>query len=195
VRNWTSPAATAGSDKGGTVMTSTLESTPIAGPVPRENTVLADLVEAIETYPQTYLTIEIFEVNPEGPGTGVNAGEDVTFKVRVHNSGPLDVVDLTLLIESEDGATGVKYHDGNAFNPSMNSSPIGLVPGHMHDGEWVGTPEDHYHFEAGGVSHGKVDLVRVSVDAWNTNMDHPCKAHSDPVPSVGDTFAKSVLKA
>jgi hypothetical protein len=157
------------------------------------NTVLADLMEAIETYPQTYLTVQIFDVNPEGPGSGVNEHEDVTFKIRVHNAGPLNVLDLRFKVTSEAGADGVKYHDGTAFNPSMFSIPIELVPGHMRDGDWVESA-DHYHFKAGDVSNGKVDLVSISVDTWDTDMDHLTKGHSDPVDSVGDTFTKSVLK-
>jgi hypothetical protein len=176
-----------------------MSSSTLESPVPAQqgaqpaNTVLADLMEAIETYPQTYLTVEIVEVNPEGPETGINEHEDVTFRIRVHNSGPLNVLDLKFLVKSEDGADGVKYHGGTAFNSSMYTIPIDLVPGHMHDGDWVETP-DHYHFEAGDVSHGKVDLVSVSVDTWDTDLDHLTKGHSDPVGSVGDTLTKSVLK-
>lgn len=159
-----------------------------------QNTVLADLVDAIETYPQTYLTLEIFDVDPPGTGTGINEAEDITMKVRVHNSGPLNVLDLRLLIKSEAGADGVRLHDGPAFNPSLFSTPIDVVPAHMADGDWVETPE-HYHFRAGGVSGGKVDLVTASVDTWDADLEHPLKAHSDPVPSVSDTLAKSVLRA
>jgi hypothetical protein len=171
---------------------STLISTPV--PQGTQNTVLADLVDAIETYPQTFLTVEIFDVDPPGTGTGINEAEDITCKVRVHNSGPLNVLSLRLLITSEAGADGVRFHDDTAFVPSLVSTPIDLVPAHMADGDWVETPE-HYHFKAGGVSGGKVDLVTASVDTWDADLDHPLKAHSDPVPSVSDTLAKSVLRA
>ena len=177
-------------------MTSTLTSTPSAEQATQnQNTVLADLLEAVETYPQTYLTIEIYDVDPPGSGKGINAGEDVTFKVHVHNSGPLNVDQLTLLIESQAGADGVKLHGGAAFNPSLISTPIETVPAHMKDGDWVDPPDGHFHFKAGPASGGKIDLVRVSINTWDGDLDHIFKAHSDPVPSVEDTLNKNVLQA
>ncbi|HEV7654654.1 MAG TPA: hypothetical protein VGP36_07950 [Mycobacteriales bacterium] len=174
-------------------MTSTMEPA-IAAPVTPANTVLSDLVDAIETYPTTYLTVEIFDVDPPGTGTGINEAEDITCKVRVHNSGPLNVLQLRLLVTGEAGSDGVRFHDDTAFSPSLFSTPIELVPAHMQDGDWVETPE-HYHFKAGAVSGGRVDLVGVSVDTWNADLEHPLTAHSDPDPSVGDTLSKSVLRA
>jgi hypothetical protein len=174
-------------------MTSTLVSTP---PLPQatQNTVLADLMDAVQTYPQTYLTVEIYDVDPPGSETGINEREDVTFKVHVHNSGPLDVVDLTLLIAAQPGADGVKLHGGNAFNASLTSTPIDVVPAHMADGTWVDPPDGHFHFQAGAPSGGKVDLVKVSINAWNGSLGHILDAHSDPDSSVQDTLSKSVLK-
>jgi hypothetical protein len=174
-------------------MTSTLLSTSI-DPVQPANTVLADLVDAIATYPQTYLTVEIFDVDPPGVGTGINVAEDVTCKVRVHNSGPLNVLQLGLVISKAAGADGVRFHDDTDFGPTLTSTPIELVPAHMPDGDWVETPE-HYHFKAGGVSGGRVDLVTATIGPWNADLAHPLEAHSDPVPSVGDTLSKSVLQA
>jgi len=176
-------------------MSSTLESAPaVQQATQSQNTVLADIVDAIETYPQTYLTVEIYDVDPPGSGTGINEQEDVTFKVHVHNSGPLNVDQLTLLIEAQAGATGVKLHGGAAFNPSLTSTPIEQVPAHMRDGDWVDPPDGHFHFQAGAPSGDKIDLVRVSINTWDTEFDHPFKAHSDPAPSVEDTLSKTVLK-
>ena len=177
-------------------MSRTLASTPAGEQdTQNENTVLADLLAAVETYPQTYLTIEIYDVDPPGSGTGINAAEDVTFKVHVHNSGPLNVDQLTLLIESRPGADGVKLHGGAAFYPSLTSTPIDKVPAHMKDGDWVDPPDGHFHFKAGPASHGKIDLVRVSIDAWDGDLNHILNGHSDPAPSVEDTLNKNVLEA
>src|SRR3954452_12148141 len=118
-------------------MSSTLTTTSKPGIVPNPptiaNTVLADLQEAIETYPQTYLTVEIYDVDPPGSGTAINEEEDVTFRVRVNNSGPVDVTALTLLVEAEAGADGVKLHGGTAFNPSLVSAVFDKVPAHQKD--------------------------------------------------------------
>jgi hypothetical protein len=169
-----------------------VQSAPLSAP---PNNFLANMVEAIETYPQTYLTLEIYEVDPPGSGTAINEGEDVTFKVHVHNSGPLNVNQLTLLIEAQAGADGVMLHGGKAFNPSLISTPIDQIPAHQMDGDWIDPPDGHYHFKAGSATGGKVDLVRVSINTWDTDFNHPLLAHSDPVPSDNIVFSANVLRA
>jgi hypothetical protein len=177
-------------------MSSTLtKSIAVEQAAQHENTVLADLVDAIETYPTNYLTLEIYDIDPPGSGTGINEGEDVTFKVHVHNSGPLNVDNLTLLIEALPGADGVKLHGSTVFKSNLTSAAIAQVPAHMAADTWVETPEGHYHFEAGPHSDGSVDLIRVSIDQWDADLDHPLKAHSDPVPSDNAVFSHHVLKA
>ena len=175
-------------------MTSTLTSTTPTGTTTPPNTVLSDLVDAIETYPQDSLTVEIYEVDPPGPETGINEREDVTFKVHVRNSGPLEVLDLTLLIEAAAGADGVRLHGDSGFSDSVSSTPIDVLPAHMEDGDWVDPPDGHFHFQAGPPSGGKVDLVKVSINAWNGSLRHILEGHSDPNPAVGDTLSKNVLK-
>jgi hypothetical protein len=172
-----------------------LVSAPIQQAAQTENTVLADLVDAIETYPTNYLTLEIYDVDPPGPGTGINEGEDITFKVHVHNSGPLNVDNLTILVEARPGADGVKLHGSTVFSPQLTSMVIAQVPAHMAADTWVDVPEGHYHFKAGPHSDGEVELVRVSIDQWDADLDHPLKAHSDPVPSDNFVFSHHVLKA
>ena len=170
----------------------TVQSASLTAP---PNNLLDNLVEAIETYPQTYLTLEIYQVDPPGTGTAINEGEDVTFKVHVNNSGPLNVNQLTLLIEARSGADGVMLHGGSAFNPSLISTAIEQVPAHQQAGVWVDPPDGHFHFKAGSAAGSRVDLVRVSVDAWDTDFNHPLVAHSDPVPSHNVVFSANVLRA
>lgn len=174
-------------------MSSTLTDRPVEQAAKQANTVLADLVDAIETYPTNYLTIEIYDVG--APGGGINEFDDVTFKVHVHNSGPLDVTDLTLLIEARPGAQGVKLHGGKAVNPSLTSAPM-QVPAHMAADTWVDPPdpEGHYHLQAGAHSDGVVELVRASIDEWDCSLNHPLVAHSDPVPSDNFVYSHHVLK-
>jgi hypothetical protein len=177
---------------------STTLATPNAGtvlnPPTVANTVLADLQQAIETYPQTYLTVEIFSVDPAGTGSAINEGDDVTFRVRVHNSGPLHVDDLTVLVESEPGADGVRQHADTAFDDSLTSAVFPRVPAHQQDGTWIETPDDHYHFKAGSSTKNVVDLVKVSINTWNANLDHLLEAHSDPVPEANDVFSAKVVR-
>lgn len=178
-------------------MSSTL-ATPDAGaaanPPALANTVLADLQEAIETYPQTHLTVEIFNVDPVGTGSAINEGDEVTFRVRVHNSGPLNVDALTLLVEAEAGAEGVKLHGGAAFNPSLISAVFPTVSGHQKEGEFTETPDDHYHFKAGSHTSSPIDLVKVSINTWNADLDHLLNGHSDPDPAANDVFRAKVVR-
>lgn len=173
----------------------TPDTSGVVNPPHVANTVLADLQEAIETYPQTYLTVEIFNVDPPGSGSAINEGEEVTFRVRVHNSGPMHVDDLTVLVESEAGADGVKLHGGSTFNPSLVSGVFARVPAHQQDGTWIETPDDHYHFKAGSSTTNVVDLVKVSINTWNTSFDHLLEAHSDPVPAANDIFSAKVVRS
>ena len=112
----------------------------IVTPTPA-NTVLADLLEAIETYAETYLKVEIFDVNP--PGGVVDANEDVTFKVRVSNSGPLHVNEVTVLLEGLNG-TRVDARDRHPDSTGVRPDPGPLA------NDFVASPEDHYHFVVGG---------------------------------------------
>jgi hypothetical protein len=158
----------------------------------KENTVLADLLAAVETYPQTYLTVEIYQVQVDD-GSAINEDDELTFRVHVHNAGPLNVDNLTLLVEAQEGSTGVKLHGGKAFNPSLTSAVFPQVPGHQKDGDFIDTPDDHYHLKVGKATSTKVDLVKVSIDAWDANPDHIFIAHSDPVPSADDIYSHKIL--
>ena len=109
--------------------------------------------------------------------------------------GPLNVNQLTLLVEARTGADGVMLHGGSAFNPSLTSTPIDQVPAHQKDGDWTDPPDGHYHFKAGNASGGQVELVRVSINTWDTDFDHPLVAHSDPVPSDNFVLSANVLRS
>lgn len=155
------------------------------------NTVLADLLEAIETYAETYLKVEIFDVNP--PGNVVDANEDVTFKVRVSNSGPLHVNEVTVLLEGLNG-TRVRMHEWTGTQISMSTGVFDRIPAHSAN-DFVASPEDHYHFVVGGAKTAVTDLVRASIKEWNVeNFDHLFAAgHSDvPASGVNDVYSSSI---
>jgi hypothetical protein len=173
-----------------TAARSTAGAIPPATPT-TPNTVLADLVDAIATYPKTFLTLDIFDVS--APGGGINEFDDVTFKVRVKNSGPLDVVNLVLLVTAGPGAEGVKLHGQTTVNPSLRTAAIATVAAHQPN-FWVDTVEDHFHFTAGSHGPGDPELVRVSIDTWDANLNHPLIAHSDPDPSDFAAYSHHILQ-
>jgi len=156
---------------------------------PPPNTVLADLQNAIESYPQTHLTVEIYDVNP--PGGTVNENDNVTFKVRVSNSGPLDVDALTLLVKGLNGTT-VRKHSATVFTSTITSAVFGRLPAHQPDAP-VDTPDDHYHFTAPS-ARPLADLVDVSIKDWNADvLAHLFNSHSDPDPAAHDVYSSAVF--
>ena len=88
-------------------------------------TIITDLVQAIETYPHESLVLEIIAVDP--PGDAVNTGEDVRFRIQAANSGPLDVNDLTVLVEGLNG-TEVKKNGAAAVFVSSFTTVCRPVP-------------------------------------------------------------------
>lgn len=157
---------------------------------PRVNTVLADLEAAIETYPQTHLTVDIYDVNE--PGGAWNVGENGTFRVRVHNGGPLDVDGLTLSMLGENGSK-VGQHGWTSGQISLQTSVFPRVPAHMADDTWIEAPDDHFHLFVHQVLPANSDLLTVSVKDWNTSLDHLTMAHSDPSFAAKDVYRDEVL--
>jgi hypothetical protein len=157
------------------------------------NTVLDDLVDAVQNYPHTNLTIDIFSIGTVNGGDQINEGDEVAFHVRVNNSGPLDVLDLVLTIEAGPGATGVKVHDGKSFSTDpINTDPITKVPGHQAAGDWTELSTD-YHFLAGPATKSAVELVTVSVGTWDAGTDHIFVGHSRADSQAKDSYSHKVL--
>ncbi|MCA0296270.1 MAG: hypothetical protein LCH96_13380 [Actinobacteria bacterium] len=154
--------------------------------------VLQDLVTEIESYPHTYLTIEIIDVNP--PGSAINVNEDVTFTVQVSNSGPLNVRDLTLTVTGLNG-TQVKAPGAAApWGTEADSNPFDLVPAHQPNTPVVMTGSP-LHFKANRAWSTAKDLVSVTVGDWDTDFDHPLIAHSDPDTAAKATYSSTVAAA
>jgi len=154
--------------------------------------VLQDLVTEIETYPHTYLTVEVIDVDP--PGSAINVNEDVTFNLQVTNSGPLNVKNLTLKIFALNGtqvkAAGAAAQWGTvAFSNTFDS-----VPAHQPNNPVVMTGSS-LHLKATRSSTTAADLIKVSVDEWDTDLDHPLIAHSDPDPTANTVYSSTVSPA
>lgn len=157
------------------------------------NTVLSDLREACETYADKYLKVEIHAVNPEGGA--LNPGDTASFKVRVHNDGPLHLTGLTVLLSAEHNSVKVGRHGWADGQFSYQSAVVDTVPAHMLDGDWIDVPDendDHFHFwvhEQLPVS----DLVSVSVKDWNLDLLHLLDSHTDPSATAHDTYRAQVF--
>ena len=152
---------------------------------------LNDLVTEIETYPHTYLTPEIIEVDPSGDN--INAGEEGTFTLQLTNSGPLDVLNLSLLVT---GKHGTQVRQAGAadvtFGPTAISNTFAVVPGD-HPNAPVRMPGGRMFFKAPSTERPFTELLEVSVDTWDTDFSRPFLKHSDPDPSASTTYSDEVL--
>lgn len=156
-------------------------------------TIIDDLVDAIEAYPHESLTFEIVEVDP--PGNAINTDEDVPFRIQVANAGPLDVLDLTVLVEGLNG-TEVKNNGALSVYASSFTTSVGqfpTVPAHQ-GGTPVLSEGGRFSFEAPRTTKpAGTQLVRVSVAGWNTNFTHMLVSHSDPDTTAKATFSSAVV--
>lgn len=147
-----------------------------------------DMNAAIETYPETDVTIEIVDV--VFPGSALNAGEIGTFRVKVTNTGPLHLDGVTLRIKGLNGAT---VADNGAIAPFVSEFVTQELPRiNAHGGSQL-TVGSSLKFKAPARAQASRDLVKASLEDWDANLDHILLAHSDPVASVNDTYAVQVV--
>jgi hypothetical protein len=142
--------------------------------------VLEDLVQAVEDYPHSYLTIEVVDVIPK-KGTSINVNEQVAFRIQVTNSGPLDVTDLVLSVTPGENLVGQpigSVQNQGSTDPfvstGFDTDPILFpsLPGHKSNVPLVsgGKP---FHFKIDKeVNSTNQALVIVSVKDWKTSFDH-----------------------
>ena len=172
----------------------TVSDTTISPPTgtPAGPSLLQQLSDAIHDYPKDHLTVDIHSVNPvAADGDVINAGDEVTFRVRVNNTGPLAVNNLTLLVEAEAGATGVKKHGASSFQSNVVTPPIS-VPANQFEGTWTELPDD-YHFVAGSSTTQKIDLVKVFLWNWDADLSWMLTSRAGRSDETDDVYSHKVL--
>ena len=155
-------------------------------------TIITDLVQAIETYPHESLVLQIIAVDP--PGDAINTSEDVRCRIQAANSGPLDINDLTVLVEGLNG-TKVKNNGAAAVFASSFTTVVGQfprVPAHQGNAPVENTGGD-FHFQAPSTSKpAGTQLVRISVAGWNTDLNHAFVNHSQADAAANATYSSAV---
>ncbi len=154
-------------------------------------TILTDFTNAIESYPHEFLTLSIVEVDP--PGSTVNALDDVQFRIQVANSGPLNVLQLNILVEGLNGtlvkSNGAAAQWVSSFTVSGNF--FGDVPAHS-----AATPVvsggNKFHFKPSTSSSVSRDLLRITADEWNADLVHPLVSHSRADALANDVYSAVV---
>jgi len=153
--------------------------------------ILEDLEQAVEDYPHVYLVLEFVEL--AFPGNTINKNDDCTFRIQLTNTGPLDVKDLTLLVEGLND-TQVKSNGAAAvFDDSfpLTSTFLGTIPAHNGDSPVV-TGGNKFHFKPTKASSTIEDLMKVSVTGWNTDFTHIEINHSRADALAETTFSSIV---
>ncbi|WP_341890430.1 hypothetical protein [Variovorax sp. YR752] len=149
-----------------------------------------DMNAALETYPETNVTIEIVDVVLTGSALNVN--ETASFRVKVTNTGPLNLTGVTLRVKGQNGAT---VKDSGAIAPFV-SEFVGaeLATIAAHGGSQL-SPGSPYTLKAPGAAQAAKTLVKASLEAWDANLDHILLAHSDPLATVKGTYSSAVVAA
>jgi len=152
-----------------------------------------DMSNAIAGYPALSVSLTITDKTQKSGagGTSVNVNEIWGYKIKIKNTGNLNMTNVKLTIA---GQNNVKV--GSVYPPS----PAGYTADHIvadplsiDAGKTVTTRE--YYLQAPSTDSGNktIDLVRVSIDDWDADLTYiltNLAAQADP-PS--DTFTAKVL--
>ncbi len=147
-----------------------------------------DMVDAVETYAASFVDIEIIDV--EFPDDALNVSEIGTFTVQVTNRGALNLDNVTVKVTGVNDAL-VKNQSALAqFVPEFITQEFDRITGH---GGSQTLPSSKLSFKAPDHPQSSKDLIEVTLEGWNANLDHILLGHSDPVETVKGTFASKVV--
>lgn len=144
-----------------------------------------DMQSALHTYPETNVTLEIVDVTTPG---ALNVGDVGKFHIKVSNNGPLNLTGVTLKITGLNGATVSPAYFLPRV-PEFVSDPLPTIFGHS---EYT-TPNNPFGFEPSLAWDPEKNLVKVTLEAWDANLDHLLNVHSNPLDTVKAIYAAVVF--
>lgn len=150
-----------------------------------------DMKKAVETYPTEFIELDIIDLS--FPGSVLNQGEEGSFKVQVTNRGALNLTDVTVKVK---GVNGAQVKTGGAADTNYRSefvtgkSQLEKLNAHGDSEVIGGSPMK---FKAPGSPQPAGNLLEVTIQDWDGNLDHIMLAHSDPVDSPKATFNSQVV--
>ena len=150
-------------------------------------TFFQDMTDAVATYPEDYVDLEIVDVTY--PGSVLNVNDEGSFRVRVTNRGALRLNGLTLKVTGRNGALVANNGAISPFVDEFVTQPLPQIAAHGGSEETVGSP---LKFRAPGSAQDAKNLIKVTLDAWDPDLDHILLAHSDPLETVKTTFRSDV---
>lgn len=147
-----------------------------------------NMITAVETYPETNVTLEIVDVTITGNVLNVN--EIANFRVKVSNTGPLNLTNVTVRIKGLNGATVANNGAAAPFVSEFITQELPTITGHGGSALTVGSP---LKFKAPAGAQASKNLVKATLEAWDSDLNHILLAHSDPLDTVQGIYAAEVV--
>jgi hypothetical protein len=150
---------------------------------------IAQLTEEIKNYPVTEVKVEIFDVT--FPGGVLNVSEQGTFKVKVTNNGGLDLTDVTIRVQGQNGVVVANNGAAAPFVAEFISQVFPQIDAHGGSQISIGS----FKFRAPANAQSSRVLLAASLEAWNTNFNHPLIDHTRPLAEAKGTFTAPVVQS
>jgi hypothetical protein len=153
-----------------------------------------DMNDALAVYPVDDVLIEIIDFS--APGDVLNQDEEATFKVKVTNTGPLNLTGVTLRVQGRHGARLKRPPIGVPNTPLRESRAAAAITASLYVDELVSAalPDIRGHggsrtsetftLKAPDAPQASQILIKATLEAWNANLDHILNDHSDPLPDA-----------
>jgi hypothetical protein len=160
-----------------------------------------DMKDELKIYPVDNVLIEI--VDFDEPGDAYNIDEEASFKVKVTNTGPLNLTDITLRIKGQHGATLKRppltipntppRREARATVSQFVDELVSKVLPEVRGGGGSATSES-FTLKAPPAPQGSQTLIKATLEAWNANLNHILVDQSEPLPDAPKgTFATAVV--
>lgn len=151
-----------------------------------------DYADAIETYPDTEVTIEIVDVTV--PGDALNVNELGSFRIQITNNGVLAMDDVVFKVR---GLAGTRVKQNGAAAPLVEEfvTGVGQVERVRARGGVATTNGSPLGFEAPGSPRAAQDLIEVTLEGWNPSEDNLLTAHSRGSAAVRAVYRDRVRAA
>lgn len=151
-----------------------------------------DYAAAIQSYPDSEVTIQLIEVTV--PGDALNVNEQGSFRVQVTNRGALIMDNVILKVRGLAG-TEVKQNGAAAqFVNEFNSSD-GQVPQIPARGGVAVVTGGPFRFEAPGAPRNLQELVEVTLAGWNPSEENLLVSNSRGSAAVRAAYSDRVRAA
>jgi hypothetical protein len=164
-----------------------------------------DMTNAVAVYPVDNVLLEIVDV--VFTGDVFNVSEELSFKVKVTNTGPLNLTDVTLRLKGQHGA---KLRRPLVVNqpptPTARASRIGATATSttfVEEFVSAALPEIRGHggtqtsgtftLKAPEEAQASQTLVKATIEGWNGNLNHILIDHSDPLDPPKATYSAEVV--